>query len=64
LYAAIHAETRSRFRTILESTISDVDSALEEVVNQSTWLKVSLIPLLGRVSHPIRQWYRDIEVPC
>eukprot|EP01047_Picozoa_sp_COSAG01_P056023 COSAG01_NODE_6304_length_3745_cov_13.685957_2_plen_224_part_00 len=32
LYAAIHAETSSCLCTILESTISDVDSALEEVV--------------------------------
>jgi hypothetical protein len=32
LYAAIHADTSSCLRAILESTISDVDSALEEVV--------------------------------
>jgi hypothetical protein len=32
LYAAVHAETCKRFRSMIESSLKDVDSALEDVV--------------------------------
>ena len=32
LFAAVHAETCTRFRSMVESSLKDVDSALEEVV--------------------------------
>ena len=31
LFAAVHAETCTRFRSMVESSLKDVDSALEEV---------------------------------